>query len=1140
MKPKSLIIGIFISLLSIGLVWGDTVREKSRKSDSLSQSIPQAQAPSESTEEFVRVIDALEETKIAQTIDTQLHYRNGYIESPLPGLSKKLVFPFSGSLIIQFPRRILQEDLTFLKNTRVRIIDYIQNNAYLAFIPEDSADELLGALNEGRLRYIGPYPVEARLDPSLMDYPADGIGDYGSQLYLDVHIIQDPSAGFLKRWRERVFIEKTITQGVRVIRLKVERMYLDALLSDPDVIWIEPYIPGQLHNLEAQMSGGADRVLGYNTYDGTGIIVAVNDTGLARTATSSQCGGNTGSFHPDIGSTRVIYDWDYQNNDTYACDDNSHGTHTAGTIGGDGTNTPEWMGIAPGVRFLIYKDCCNASGTGFGNFNNVLTNAASRNANIVANSWGGGNGGYNTNSQLADNAVRGAYNGSDSDPQYMVVTISSGNDNDLTSMPGTAKNAITVGAMKDGNWPDDGPWCWCVNNSNGVCGGTCASGKPRCGDDYWPARERICFSNKGPIDTDGDSYYRVKPDVVAPGTRIMSLAPSYLYADSRLYQPKNGTSMAQPIVAGTVALMMDSQPGLLDWPEMFKARLIATAIPLGSTNTYGHGMVDTFHAVYDSSSLDTLVWQGNYITGSGNYRNHTFTVPSGFKQVRVVLTWSDPPSTTTEVVNDLDLRVYDANNTLVGSSTFNDHVVEKVFISSGTAGSWRAEVRGFNVPQPNAKYSIIAVVILNNPSLGITASGPACIAPGDSFTVNTTLSNSGRTVAAAQIAMDMPDTLSNLTLNTVTIPNADARSHTYTAGELWNSTGSNITYATVGAVNSYISRSVQWNFTVPSSVSDGSFVLYITGNAYAYASGTFSYNYKVDGTPASDVSNLSSSHAVGSCSNDLSVSMYWTAASDGIGCGIDGYGIFWSSGAPGMPAAIKDIANVTSYVENLPESTSARYFNIRTVDLAGNWTSSYVSYGPFYLDATAPGYASNISSITHPIGSCSGDPNITLAWTSATDDNCGVDGYSYLFTVGATGLPDTFKDIGNITTLSANIGYSNSPRYFNLRTVDVAGNWTSSYVSYGPFTVDIIPGEVQNLRLKKIGTDIVMNWNAISYADYYNVYKDTDVTFGTRVLMAQLNTGTLSYTFTNGVDSPEPFLAFKIAGTNICGAEGTF
>ena len=94
------------------------------------------------------------------------------------------------------------------------------------------------------------------------------------------------------------------------------------------------------------------------------------------------------------------------------------------------------------------------------------------------------------------------------------------------------------------------------------------------------------FSSAGPTAID----YAAKPDIVAPGTGMVSLsAPgSHLYAtrgdnlvDGSLatagkpYLKLTGTSMAAPVVSGTIALMLQANPALT--PNLVKAILQYTA-----------------------------------------------------------------------------------------------------------------------------------------------------------------------------------------------------------------------------------------------------------------------------------------------------------------------------------------------------------------------------------------------------------------------------------------------------------------------------------------------------------------------------------------------------------------------------------
>ena len=90
----------------------------------------------------------------------------------------------------------------------------------------------------------------------------------------------------------------------------------------------------------------------------------------------------------------------------------------------------------------------------------------------------------------------------------------------------------------------------------------------------------------------------------------------------------------------------------------------------------------------------------------------------------------------------------------------------------------------------------------------------------------------------------------------------------------------------------------------------------------------------------------STSHTAGVASSNPTVDFSWSAATD-TGSGIAGYGIYTTTNSPGMPGATLDIGAVTSYSETLTPGTY--YFNIRSVDVAGNWDSDYESFGPIII-----------------------------------------------------------------------------------------------------------------------------------------------------------------------------------------------
>jgi hypothetical protein len=116
------------------------------------------------------------------------------------------------------------------------------------------------------------------------------------------------------------------------------------------------------------------------------------------------------------------------------------------------------------------------------------------------------------------------------------------------------------------------------------------------------------FSSSGPTFID----FGAKPDLVAPGTGTVSLAApgSTFYAQKlsalvegkprigfKPYLALSGTSMAAPVVSGTVALMIQANPALT--PNLVKAILQYTAQPYPGYNALrqGAGFLNTLGAV---------------------------------------------------------------------------------------------------------------------------------------------------------------------------------------------------------------------------------------------------------------------------------------------------------------------------------------------------------------------------------------------------------------------------------------------------------------------------------------------------------------------------------------------------------------
>ena len=105
------------------------------------------------------------------------------------------------------------------------------------------------------------------------------------------------------------------------------------------------------------------------------------------------------------------------------------------------------------------------------------------------------------------------------------------------------------------------------------------------------------FSSRGPT---GDG--RLKPDLVAPGERIISCAagtfktaiePRVPRNTRLLYLEQSGTSMAAPHVSGAIAAFLSVRREFIGQPEKVKQLFLENAIDLNRERAYqGHGLLD--------------------------------------------------------------------------------------------------------------------------------------------------------------------------------------------------------------------------------------------------------------------------------------------------------------------------------------------------------------------------------------------------------------------------------------------------------------------------------------------------------------------------------------------------------------------
>ncbi len=285
--------------------------------------------------------------------------------------------------------------------------------------------------------------------------------------------------------------------------------------------------------------GGAAGLLGLQYYGGVtgrGVGVAIVDSGIEP--------------HRAL-ANKVVAGVSFVPGDSSAFDEFGHGTHIAGIIAGGGAAATgvshEYEGgVAPGAH-LINVRVLGADGTGrtsdvIAGLDWVIANRTRYEIRVVNLSLGHPVTEPSITDPLGAAVARAVGAG-------VVVVVSAGNHGKTAdgqpvlggiTSPGNSPHALTVGALNT--------WGTVVRSDDTV----------------------TTYSSRGPTKFES----AVKPDVVAPGNKIVSLEArsSYLSraypaqhvagSGSNAYARMSGTSMAAAMVSGAAVLLLDAAPGL--------------------------------------------------------------------------------------------------------------------------------------------------------------------------------------------------------------------------------------------------------------------------------------------------------------------------------------------------------------------------------------------------------------------------------------------------------------------------------------------------------------------------------------------------------------------------------------------------
>jgi serine protease AprX len=306
-----------------------------------------------------------------------------------------------------------------------------------------------------------------------------------------------------------------------------------------------------------------------------------------------------------------------------AADGLPHGTHVAGSIGADGTNAPAPTpaspnnsvprGVAPRCQIIFHSanTAVPPAPRNYGNFLRAFQEAYAGGARVHSNSWG-----TNTNN-VYTNAVSAVIDRfTFLHPDMVVLFLAhnfEGDANgdgvlDMNTLIENAlpKNVLCIGACEsetalDGNAANyRAAWTTYPGRFGHAAFNATAGGAPGAFSMSDNANDMALFSNRGRVSGAPAALRRIKPDLVAPGTNIISTGPGAMLplggaaapanAPAAFYYVSNGTSMATPLTAGACVLTRQfyrTRFSQLRRPLLLEAQVALVDLPSAASHADG-------------------------------------------------------------------------------------------------------------------------------------------------------------------------------------------------------------------------------------------------------------------------------------------------------------------------------------------------------------------------------------------------------------------------------------------------------------------------------------------------------------------------------------------------------------------------
>lgn len=666
-----------------------------------------------------------------------------------------------GYYIVHFTQPVYKEMRKSLEDLGATIYEYLPNYAFIVSMDEDIRAKAKGISS---MDWSGQYQPAYKFSEEINKGHLEINQKSSKADVVILFFMEEDLAKNVSKLKGMGINVKGSSESEfnKMVRAEIDPAKMADIAQIPGVYFIEPYVLNYSHNNKTILlhstgsTGTPDSTIYRKGIHGEGEIVNITDTGCRPDHVNFNDPGVSitaaGSYptHRKIIAYTVGTGADFGDNDNISpC----HGTWTAGCVGGYskyGTVTYDSMGgMAKMAKLYIYDVAKGDTFYGVPNdlttlFKEVYTGNAAGGCRTTSNSWGSAERFYENDSRAVDQFTWKYRDFS--------VFFSAGNEggavgSDSIGAPARAKNTICVGATAG-------------RTTTGVLA-------------------IANFSSRGPCK---QGPY-MKPDVMAIGGDGSATYNPYSpngWTGTTGYQQMQGTSMSCPAAAGFGALTRQyfregwyptgtkiAANGFAASGSLIKAMQIASAdtnltgeagetpsiIPNGAA---GWGRITMDSSLYFNQDARKLMVIDNADgISTGDKVTYSFNVPTGATDLKIVLVWNDYPATINAplvLVNNLNLEVtagaawYWGNrfattsfNALANPTGTRDtgNVVEVVRLRAPAAGTYKATIRGDNVPCGPQPFALVVVYTQSAFSASVRLDRTRYYAPASGVTGDT-------------------------------------------------------------------------------------------------------------------------------------------------------------------------------------------------------------------------------------------------------------------------------------------------------------------------------------------------------------------------------------------------------------------